>query len=86
MRNVRVTTVTVQQTEIWLFNPGRAPAGSRSVLGRMAREFARGLSAETLQALGRVGVWMALAGASALAGRAWRASLPGPRPALPARA
>ena len=83
MRNVRVTTVTVQQTEIWFTDRGGASTGSRSALGRMAREPAEGLGAETLRSLGRMVPLLALAGASALARRAWRASLPAPRRVLP---
>ncbi|SRR6266542_6188248 len=86
MQRLRVTTVTVQQTEIRFGERGVARAGSRRMLNRMAREFANGLSAETLVSLGRVAAWLAFAGASALARRAWRASLSAPRTTLPAGA
>jgi hypothetical protein len=74
----------VQHTQIWIVSPA---AGPKSPMPPDPVWLAVGLrlAAETVRSLEGPIAWLAVAGISALARRAWRPALPAPAPGLSAR-
>jgi hypothetical protein len=82
--DVRVTMTAVQHTLIWIVSPAAGPK-SPMPPDRVWRAVGRRLAAETVRSLEGLIAWLAVAGISALARRAWRPALPAPAPGLSAR-
>jgi hypothetical protein len=80
--DVRVTMTAVQHTQIWIVSPAAGPK-SPMPPDRVWRAVGRRLAAETVRSLEGLIAWLAVAGISALARRAWRPALPAPASGCP---
>jgi hypothetical protein len=85
MSNIRVTIATVQRAEIWMIGHAASGATSPMARGWLWRAVGRSLATEGVRSLESMIPWIAVAGVSAFARRAWQASVPTPGPAMAAR-